>query len=263
MPHELNDQQLLRYSRHILLPKLDVAGQIRLKESSVLIIGLGGLGSAAAIYLATSGVGRLTLADDDKVDLSNLQRQILYRTADVGRAKTEASCDYIRQLNPEISLQPLAERLTDKTMDDTVSAVDLVVDATDNFQSRFAINRACVQQGKPMVSAAAIRFEGQISVFDTRLLGSPCYRCLYDDSYADERDTCEQSGVIAPLLGVLGSMQALEAIKLLIPIGRSLTGRLLLLDALTLEWQEMTLPRDPHCPVCGHRQPAAGSAAAE
>ena len=253
MAEEFNDQQLLRYSRHILLPQLDVAGQIRLKESSVLIVGLGGLGSAAAIYLATSGIGQLILADEDTVDLSNLQRQILYKTTDTGRTKTEAACDHIKQLNPDVSLKPLTERLTEKTIANIVSSVDLVVDATDNFQSRFTINQACVNEAKPMVYAAAVRFEGQISVFDTRQPDSPCYRCLYDDNHTDERDTCEQSGVIAPMLGILGSMQALETIKLLVPTGKPLVGRLLLLDALNLEWQSLTLPRDPHCPVCRHR----------
>lgn len=245
----MNDEQLLRYSRQMMLPEIDAAGQLRLAESRVLVIGLGGLGSAATIYMTAAGVGHLVLVDDDSVDLSNLQRQILYTTADIGRPKTEAACEHLLALNPGTEITTVGERLTGNDFDTRVAAADLVVDCCDNFETRFAINAACFARRVPLVSAAAIRFEAQISVFDPRTDDSPCYRCLYGDA-ADLDETCTANGVVAPLLGIVGSVQAMEALKILMQIGHPLTGRLLLLDAMTMQWHTARLPRDPNCPVC-------------
>jgi molybdopterin/thiamine biosynthesis adenylyltransferase len=247
----MNDEELLRYSRQIMLPEIDAAGQLRLAEATVLILGLGGLGSAASIYLAAGGIGHLVLSDFDKVDLSNLQRQILHHTPDIGRPKTESAREHLAVLNPGVRLTLIDHSLEEQELLERATEADVVVDATDNFHSRFVINRACVRARTPLVSAAAIRFEAQLSVFHPGDPESPCYRCLYgEDSMAEE--TCTANGVLAPLMGVMGSLQAAETMKLIMGIGKPLIGELLLLDILNMEWHRARLPRDPHCPVCGH-----------
>ena len=250
----MNDEQLLRYSRQIMLPQIDAEGQQRLAEGRVLIIGLGGLGSAASIYLCAAGVGRLVLADFDKVDLSNLQRQIVHATADIGRKKIESAADRLRALNPDVQLELIDHVMEDAELRDAVSRVDVVVDGSDNFRTRFAVNAACVNAGIPLVSGAAIRFEAQVSVFDPRDPESPCYRCLYGEDAAEDL-SCAANGVIAPLLGIVGSIQAAETMKLLMGIGRTLRGRLVLFDLLGMEWHSAALKRDPDCPVCGNVRP--------
>jgi len=247
----MNDDQLLRYSRQIMLPEIDAGGQQRLQDANVLVIGLGGLGSAATIYLTAAGVGHLTLVDFDTVDLSNLQRQILHGTADIGRPKVESAREHLTALNPEVRLDLVGRALDEKQLAKAVERADVVVDASDNFSTRFAVNAACVFQRTPLVSGAAIRFEAQVSVFDLSRPDSPCYRCLYGADAAAE-ETCTANGVIAPLLGVIGSIQALEAMKLIMGIGESLVGRLLLFDALTMEWHDARLKKDDQCPVCGN-----------
>lgn len=247
----MNDEQLLRYSRHILLPEIDVAGQERLLAAKVLVIGLGGLGSPVSMYLAASGVGQMVLVDFDQVDLSNLQRQIVHATADLHRPKVESARSRLLALNPEIAVTALPQALEEAELAEQLSSVDVVVDATDNFASRFAINAACVRAGKPLVSGAAIRFEGQVAVFGNGA-ESPCYRCLYDDADG-AAETCTQTGVLAPLLGVIGSIQAMETVKILAGLGAGLDGRLLLLDGLRMEWTSVRLRRDPQCPVCSSR----------
>ncbi len=245
----MHEEQLQRYSRQILLPQIDIDGQQKLLASRVLVIGLGGLGSPLAMYLAAAGIGQLVLADDDTVDLSNLQRQIMHRTADIGRAKTDSARTAIAALNPEIKVTTRAYRLAGDALAREVTEADVVVDASDNFATRFALNTACVQARKPLVSGAAIRMEGQVAVFDLRRADSPCYRCLYRDE-PGPAEGCVQRGVLAPLPGIIGSVQAVEVIKLLLGIGTTLHGRLLLLDALTLEWRSVILRKDPCCPVC-------------
>jgi adenylyltransferase/sulfurtransferase len=233
-----------------MLPEIDAEGQVKLAGATVLIIGLGGLGSAAAIYLAAGGVGRLLLVDYDRVDLSNLQRQILHTTDRIGMAKTESARAHLTELNPGVELELFEQALEGDELDEQVARADVVVDATDNFRSRFALNAACVRAATPLVSAAAIRFEAQVSVFDPRDPDSPCYRCLYgEDSQVEE--TCTANGVLAPLLGIMGSIQAAETMKLIMGIGKPLVGQLLLLDVLNMEWHRARLPRDPGCPVCG------------
>jgi molybdopterin-synthase adenylyltransferase len=245
----MNDEQLLRYSRQIMLPEIDAAGQIKLAKAAVLVVGLGGLGSSASIYLAAAGVGQLILVDFDKVDLSNLQRQILYSTADIGRLKTTSASEHLGSLNPAVELKLIDHALEGDELIDVMNTADVVIDATDNFAARFALNQASVKTRTPLVSGAAIRFESQLSVFDPRDPESPCYRCLYgDDVQADE--TCTANGVISPLLGIIGSIQALEAIKLIMGIGQTLKGKLLLFDALNMEWHQAKLNKDPDCPVC-------------
>lgn len=245
----MNDEQLLRYSRQIMLPEMDIAGQQKLIDATVLIVGMGGLGCPVAMYLAAAGVGHLILADDDKVELTNLQRQIAHTQLDIGKNKVESVQVTLQGLNPTVQLSCLAQRLTGESLAQAVAQADVVVDATDNFETRFALNRACVQHRIPLVSGAAIRMEGQIAVFDSRRADSPCYRCLYIEG-DEELANCAQNGVMAPLVGIIGSVQAMETIKVLTGIGSSLAGRLLLLDASTMQWREMKLPRDPQCPVC-------------
>ncbi|WP_269617823.1 HesA/MoeB/ThiF family protein [Zhongshania sp. BJYM1] len=245
----MNDEQLLRYSRHILLPALDIAGQETLLNSKVLIVGMGGLGCPVALYLAASGVGELHLADDDTVDLSNLQRQIAHGQADIGRMKTASVADSVAAINPETKLVLLDARLSGEALLAAVESVDLVVDASDNFTTRFALNEACYRARRPLVSGAAIRGEAQLSVFDFRRDDSPCYRCLYQDG-DDAALNCAESGVLAPIVGMVGSMQALEALKCLVGIGEPLIGRLLLIDGMTMEVRQLNLRRDPECPVC-------------
>lgn len=247
----MNDEQLLRYSRQLMLPGVDVAGQEKLLAARVLVLGLGGLGCPAAMYLAAAGVGKLTLVDHDTVDLSNLQRQIAHTTASIGRLKVESARDALLALNPSISIATLAAKVEGTELAALVARHDAVLDCTDNFAIRFELNAACVVSGVPLVSAAAIRLEAQISVFDPRQSESPCYRCLYDED-AEADQSCAQNGVLAPLVGVVGSLQALECLKLLVGIGTSLSGRLLLLDAATLEWRELRLRKNPDCPVCRH-----------
>jgi molybdopterin/thiamine biosynthesis adenylyltransferase len=246
----MQDDQLLRYSRQILLPQIDIEGQERLLASRVLVIGLGGLGSPAAMYLAAAGVGELVLNDFDRVDLSNLQRQILHGTDDLGEPKTASAERALRRLNPDVKLTPLNRRLEGADLEKAVAGVDLVLDCSDNFATRFAVNAACVKARKPLVSGAVIRFEGQLSVFRPEWPDSPCYNCLYGQQ-GELSETCARTGVVAPLPGIVGSMQALEAIKLLADVGESLCGSLLLFDALTMEWQRMGLKKNPCCPTCG------------
>ena len=248
----MNDDQLLRYSRQILLPQIDYEGQQRLLDSHALIIGLGGLGSPASLYLAAAGVGQLTLVDFDTVDLSNLQRQIVHRTSDIGRPKIESARDNLAALNPDIRIDALPGPLDDDALREAVRAADVVLDCTDNFTTRHAINRACVAEKKPLVSAAAIRLEGQLSVFDTRKDESPCYHCLYRED-GDELETCTRNGILAPVVGSLGTLQALETIKVLLGIGEPLVGRLMVFDALSFDIRTMKLRRDPSCKVCGTR----------
>ncbi|MEQ8661701.1 MAG: molybdopterin-synthase adenylyltransferase MoeB [Gammaproteobacteria bacterium] len=247
----MDDELLLRYSRQILLPEVDIDGQARLAAARVLVVGLGGLGSPVAMYLAAAGVGQLLLVDHDRVELSNLQRQIVHATADIGRAKVASARDRLHALNPTVTVEALTARLHDDAAFDALpGSFDLVIDATDNFATRFAINRYCLRSETPLVSGAAIRFEGQVTVFRPGRGDSPCYRCLYrEDSGLDT--SCATNGVIAPLLGIIGSVQAMEALKVLLDIGSDLTGRLLLLDALAMEWQSMRLRRNPQCPECG------------
>ncbi len=253
-------QQAERYSRHILLPQIGEAGQQRLAAARVLIIGLGGLGSPVAMYLAASGVGHLVLVDFDHVELSNLQRQIIHSSADIGRDKVASARDRILALNPEVKVTTLAWVLDDDELEAEIKQASVVVDATDNFETRFALNALCWRLATPLVSGAAIRMEGQVGVFDPRDPSGGCYRCLYTNE-SGEGEACSQVGVLAPLLGIVGSVQATETIKLIIGTGRSLAGRLLVLDAQDMEWRTLKLPKDPACPVCGSANPAgkAGS----
>lgn len=252
----MDDQLLLRYSRQILLPEIDIEGQNRLLAASVMLVGLGGLGSPIAMYLAAAGVGRMVLVDHDHVELSNLQRQIVHGTADLKRPKVASAADRLQALNPYTRIETIARRLEPADYDALLPGIDVVVDATDNFETRYAINHACVQHATPLVSGAAIRFEGQVTVFRPGLADSPCYRCLYSNDRG-LAETCTQTGVVAPLLGIIGSVQAMETLKLLLGVGEPLIGRLLLLDAYTMEWQTMRFKRNPRCPECG---PAAAAA---
>ncbi|MBF0257165.1 MAG: molybdopterin-synthase adenylyltransferase MoeB [Gammaproteobacteria bacterium] len=244
----MDDDQLLRFSRQILLPQIDIAGQEKLLAGRVLIVGLGGLGSPVALYLAAAGVGSLLLADPDRVDLSNLQRQIAYGLDDVGYPKVESACRAIQDLNPDCRVQSLPLRADAAQLGQWLGEVDLVVDCSDNFATRFGLNQACRQAGLPLVSGAAIRWEGQVAVFSGQP-GDACYRCLYPDTGEDEQ-TCSNSGVISPLVGVIGSLQALEAIKLLSGCGEPLINRLLIFDGLRADWRSLRLKPDPACPVC-------------
>lgn len=245
----MDDSQLLRYSRQIMLPALDLAGQEKLLAASVLIIGAGGLGCPAAMYLACSGVGQITIADDDKVDLSNLQRQIAHLSTSIGLSKVASLKETMLQLNPDITVTALAERLQGETLALEISKTDVVVDCSDNLQTRLDINKYCKQFKIPLVSGAAIRMEAQLSVFDHRLPESPCYQCLYDAD-SELSLSCSESGVIAPLVGIIGSMQALETIKLICGIGDTTCGRLLIFDAMSMQWREMALNKNQHCPLC-------------
>ncbi|MBS0337069.1 MAG: molybdopterin-synthase adenylyltransferase MoeB [Proteobacteria bacterium] len=247
----MHDAQLLRYSRHILLDEFGVEAQERLLASHALIVGAGGLGCPAALYLAASGVGRLTIADGDKVDATNLQRQILYRDAAVGRPKAGSAKAALGEVNPEVEVVALAARLEGAEMERLVAAADVVLDCTDNFATRHALNRACVKHSKPLVSGAAIRFDGQLAVFDLRRAGAPCYACLFPEDTAAEEVACAVMGVFSPLTGTIGALQAAEAIKLLARLGEPLNGRLQMFDALHAEWRAVRVPKDPACPVCG------------
>jgi len=246
----MNDNQLLRYSRQIMLPQIDIEGQQKLLAASVLIVGAGGLGSPAAIYLAAAGVGNIAIYDNDVVDLSNLQRQIAHHTPDIGTDKVISTRQTLNQLNPEVRIRAVKQRLEGERLESEVMRADVVLDCSDNFSTRFAINKACVKQQTPLVSGAAIRFEGQVTVFTPGKNDSPCYNCLYN-SDGEDLQNCATNGVIAPITGIVGSIQALEAMKLIMNIGETLTGRLLLLDGLTMEWNTMKLRKNPNCPTCG------------
>jgi adenylyltransferase/sulfurtransferase len=246
----LSDDELLRYSRQILVQQIDVEGQLRLKQSRALIIGLGGLGSPVALYLAAAGVGELHLADFDTVDLTNLQRQIVHDTQSIGQSKVDSAMARLAAINPQIHLRAHRSALDADSLAAAVAAVDLVLDCSDNFATREAVNAACVAEGKPLVSGAAIRLEGQLSVFDPRRADSPCYHCLYGHGSEAEL-TCSEAGVVGPLVGLVGSLQALEALKLLAGFGEPLVGRLLLVDALGTRFRELRVKRDPACSVCG------------
>ena len=245
----MNDNQLLRYSRQIMLPLCDIEGQQKLLAARVLIIGAGGLGSPAAIYLAAAGIGSITIYDDDVVELSNLQRQIAHHTPDIGTDKVISTRETLNKLNPDVNVRAIKQRLGGEGLDLEVIRADVVLDCTDNFSTRFAINSACVRHQTALVSGAAIRFEGQVSVFTPGKNNSPCYNCLYN-SDGEELQNCATNGVIAPITGIIGSIQALEAMKLIMTIGETLTGRLLLLDGLTMEWNTMKLKKNPVCPTC-------------
>ena len=247
----MDDTQLLRYSRHILLSELGVDAQQRFGAAHVLIVGIGGLGNPVAQFLAAAGVGTLTLVDADRVDLTNLQRQILFDTAAVGKAKVDAAGARLAAVNPEVRVVAVTTRVGLGELAPLARAADVIVDCSDNFATRHAVNRACVAARKPLVSGAAIRFDGQVAVFDSRDPANPCYHCLFGEGDEFEETRCATMGVFAPLVGIVGATQAAEALKLLASAGRSLAGRLLLLDALTMEWRELRIVKDPACPVCG------------
>jgi len=252
----MNDDQLRRYSRHLLLPEIDLEGQDSLLGARVLLVGLGGLGSPIAMYLAASGIGGLVLCDDDAVELSNLQRQILHKTADLGRNKALSAADSVHALNPDIQATIISSKLVGERLIAEVEKADLVIDATDNFPTRHALNEACVTLRTPLISGAVIRMEGQVTSFRFDLTSSPCYHCLYPDQ-GDLQETCAQTGVLAPLAGVIGSLQAVEAIKILLNIGTSLHGRLLQINARTMAWRTSALKPDPSCPVCSTKSSRA------
>ena len=245
----MDDHQLLQFSRHIMLPDFDVEGQEKLIQASILLIGAGGLGSPIALYLGAAGVGTLTIVDNDQVDTSNLQRQIAHRTADVGVNKAKSAAISVQAINPFATVRAIQQRLPAEALQLEVDQADLVIDATDNAATRYLLNQLCWQQRTPLVSGAAVRWEGQISVFDPRQ-ESPCYQCLYPDTQADNAQNCAENGVISPLVGVIGSMQALEAIKCLTGVGESLVGTLLFFDAKYGQWQHIRLTKNPTCPVC-------------
>jgi molybdopterin-synthase adenylyltransferase len=245
----MTDDELLRYSRHILLPDIDIAGQERLKQSRVLIVGLGGLGSPVAMYLAASGIGHLCLADFDEVDVTNLQRQVVHSQASVGMNKAESAKQALQGLNNQITIHTINHKIQPQEWDSLVQSFDVVVDCTDNFDARFAINAACYRQQVVLVSGAAIRFEGQLSVFNPKDTASPCYQCLYSPDVS-EALSCAEAGVLSPLVGVIGSLQALEVVKWISGAGDSLVGRLVLFDGKAHQWRELKLPKDPGCEVC-------------
>lgn len=249
----MDDNQLLRYSRHILLPQLGIEGQEKFSRARALIVGAGGLGSPVALYLASAGVGTLTICDNDAVDLTNLQRQIVHRNDSIGSPKAESARRTLAAINPEVTVNAFVERIGGERLERLVLESDIVLDCSDNFTTRHAINRACVAYRKPLVSGAGVRFDGQIAVFDLRDPQSACYHCLFPEHGDDQDMRCAVMGVFAPLVGIIGSMQAAEALKLLAGIGASLAGRLLLLDALAMEWHTVRLKRDPACVACGTR----------
>ncbi|MCW8935979.1 MAG: molybdopterin-synthase adenylyltransferase MoeB [Gammaproteobacteria bacterium] len=249
----MNDEQLLRYSRQILLPGFDEDKQQSLLDAHVLIMGLGGLGSPVAMYLAAAGVGKLTLVDFDHVDLSNLQRQVIHRTRSINQSKVESASATIKELNPDIESVCINKKLAQTELEQLLENADLLVDATDNFASRFMINRACFNTRTPLVSGAAIRMEGQVSVFDFRNTEGPCYRCLYDEE-GEENTSCSENGVMSPMVGIIGSIQAMEAIKLLTSYGEILSGKLLIADAMYQDWRCMNFKKSPDCPVCGQSE---------
>ena len=246
----LTDDQLLRYSRHILLPQVDVQGQEAFARARVLIVGLGGLGSPVALYLAASGIGQLVLVDDDRVEISNLQRQIAHTEARLNQDKVASAAEAVAAVNRGIQVEAINKRLSEAELNEQVNRADVVVDCSDNFATRCSVNAACVKNKKPLVSGAAIRLDGQLAVFDSRREDSPCYQCLYEVTGEDNL-SCAESGVLAPLVGVIGSLQALEVLKLVGRFGEPLVGRLLLFDAEHTQWRELRLRRDPACSICG------------
>ncbi|MBY0445782.1 MAG: molybdopterin-synthase adenylyltransferase MoeB [Burkholderiales bacterium] len=247
---ELDDQALLRYSRHILLDEIGIEGQEKISQAHVLLIGAGGLGSPAALYLASAGVGTLTIVDDDQVDLSNLQRQIIHHTASIGQNKAQSAAQTIYALNPQIKVNAITTRAVGEELVQLVAAADIVLDCCDNFATRHAVNRACVAHKVPLVSGAAVRFDGQLTTFDSRQDNAPCYHCLFGEEGEASDGPCATFGVFAPLVGMIGAAQAAEALKLIIGLGRPLLGRLQLLDARDMQWREMRYKADPACPVC-------------
>jgi len=253
----VDDQQRLRYSRHLLLNEFGEEAQERLLSSHALVVGAGGLGSAALMYLASSGMGRITICDGDKVDLTNLQRQVVHRQDAVGKPKASSAAATLAAINPEIRIEPLEERASPERLMALVRNADVVLDCSDNFATRHALNRACVAARKPLVSGAGIRFDGQVAVFDLRRPDSACYHCLFAEDVRAEEERCATMGVFAPLVGIIGTFQALEAIKLVAGVGETLAGRLMLFDALASRWHEVRLARYPHCEVCGAARVAA------
>ena len=247
----VNDEQLLRYSRHILLPEIGIEGQDKLLAARALVIGAGGLGSPAALYLASAGVGRLTICDGDDVDLTNLQRQIVHRMQSIGMRKVDSARATLAEINPEVVVTALPERVDERRLEALVGDADVVVDGSDNFATRHAVNRVCARLRKPLVSGAAVRFDGQVAVFDLRAADAPCYACLVPEHGENEDVRCALMGVFAPLTGIVGSLQAAEALKLLTGAGETLTGKLLLLDALAMQVRVIRLKKDPACAVCG------------
>lgn len=253
----MDDPQRLRYSRHLLLNEFGEEAQERLLAAHALVIGAGGLGSSALLYLAASGMGRITICDGDHVELTNLQRQVVHRQESIGKPKAASAAETLRSINPEIRIEPLEERAGPERIAALVRAADVVLDCSDNFATRHAINRACVAAGKPLVSGAGIRFDGQVAVFDMRIADAPCYNCLFAEDTEAEDVRCAVMGVFAPLVGIVGTFQAMEAIKLVAGVGETLAGRLMILDALASHWHEVRLARDPHCRVCGLARAAA------
>jgi len=249
----MENKELTRYSRHMMLPQMDYEGQLKLTQSRALIIGAGGLGSPVAMYLASSGVGHIVITDFDHVELHNLQRQILHGNDDVGKAKVESAKETLENLNSDIEITVFDEKLSEEKLREQVKLADVVLETTDNFESRFFLNRICVEEKTPLVSGSAIRFEGQVTVFRPDREDSPCYHCLYKETDEAEQghwETCASSGVLAPVVGIIGSIQATEAIKVLTGMGQDLCGRLIVFDAMYMEWREMKLKKDPNCPVC-------------
>ena len=247
----MTDEQLLRYSRHILLDEIGIEGQERVLAAHVLIVGAGGLGSPAALFLGSAGVGTLTLVDDDVVDLTNLQRQIAHTTDRVDQPKVESAAAAVRAINPEVRVRCIQQRVDQAALQELAAQADVVLDCTDNYRTRHAINAACVAAGKPLVAGAAIRFDGQIAVYDTRQPGAPCYACVFPPDAQFEETQCSALGVFAPMVGIIGTIQAAEALKLIVGIGQSLAGRLLMLDGRDMQWSHMRIARDAQCPVCG------------
>ncbi len=246
----MNDQELLRYSKQIMLPQIDIEGQQKMNDSTILIIGMGGLGSPTALYLAAAGVGHIVIADFDQVELSNLQRQIIHNTSDIGDDKVNSAKAKLLELNPNIKVTVVNEIMHSDNLASLIKDVDIVLDGTDNFESRFEINKACVECHKPLISAAVIRFEGQISVFKGYEVDQPCYQCLYSEE-GSGRESCVENGVLAPIAGLVGIIQALQAIKVLLGIGEQLCGELLLIDGLDLIFRKVKIAKDPECPICG------------
>lgn len=253
--NDMSDSELLRYNRHIMMPEMDISGQQKLRQAHVLIMGLGGLGSPVALYLAAAGVGRLTLVDFDEVDLSNLQRQIAHGTDDVGTLKVTSAGHAIAALNPHVQVHPVSETLDEAALTALLTDVDVVVDGTDNFKTRLMVNDACVRTRTALVSGAAIKLEGQMLAYDPLLTGGPCYRCLYGDA-SDGDFNCAENGVLATVVGVVGTIMATEAIKMIVGIGQNLAGFLLVFDAASMEFRKLKLPRNPDCPACGQRHDA-------
>ena len=250
----MNEEQRNRYSRHILLKDLGEKGQERIAQSSALVIGAGGLGSAALIYLASSGMGHITIVDDDVVEIHNLQRQVIHTTERTGQLKAESARQTLQGINPTIDVNVIADRMTEGSLPELVKAVDVVLDCTDNFAIRTAINRVCMALGKPLVAGAAVAFDGQVSVYDPRQENCPCYACLYPEDMVFEDVKAAQVGVFAPAVGLIGAVQAAEALKVAAGIGKTLAGTLLLLDALNMEWTKLKIDRNPDCPVCSKRR---------